>query len=138
MHYSVGLANSKDAPLHVTAITPNTVHAQWAFYNFMDRLGWAEHTGDWDWWIQVKLTNGEMIRCGCGSTYVGMTDTDGKLWDDPFSFDLPFHIHHGPHFTSVTIMRYNDTDEDLTEEEREGSVVFNLSEIAEIEIGYDT
>lgn len=138
MHYSVALARSEDAPLHITEITPNTVHAQWAFYEFVDRLGWAEHTGDWDWWIQVKLTNGEMVRCGCGSTYIGMIDDRGELWDDPFTFNLPFHIADGPRLVKVTILRYIDDDEDLTEEERETRVTFDLSEIAEVEIGYDT
>jgi hypothetical protein len=137
MQYSTQLAVSQDAPLHITEITPNTVHAQWAFYTFMDRLGWAEHTGDWDWWIDVKLTNGETVMCDCGSQYVGMTDTNGKFWDDPFSFDLPFFTP-GTELVSVTILRFNSTDAELSEEEREGSVIFDLSEIAEIAIGYDT
>lgn len=137
MDYSVALANCKEAPIRIEEINPNTVHTQWAFFHFMDVLGWAEHTGDWDWWIEVTLTNGETIRCDCGSSYVGMTDNDGRFWTDPMSYDLPFH-DPDHHLVSVTILRYNDSEDDLSEEERENSVTFQLSEITAITIGYDT
>lgn len=40
-----------------------------------DSIGWIEHTSDWDWYVQVKKTDGTIV----GDGYIGET---GQTYDD--------------------------------------------------------
>lgn len=54
--------------------------AFWAYHEFVQALGWAEHTSDWDWWMHITLLDNTEEQWGCGTYFGPVTDQTGKKW----------------------------------------------------------
>jgi hypothetical protein len=114
----------------------------WSMFDYIQVLGWVEHTDDWDWWITITTTDGVEHGADCGSDFHGMIDSTGKLWDDPrkASSEGWFFDREKPVMTVLSVNAYvykgdpDSLDGDYVEEEWR----FDIDKISSITIGYDT
>ena len=62
----------------------NTLLAYSKIIDAIESLGWLEHTGDWDPYLQIELKNGITFETESGYTeiYFFEDDETGKLYDE--------------------------------------------------------
>lgn len=118
----------------------------WSIFDYIEVLGWVEHTSDWDWWIEIQTTDGEWHRADCGSNFNGIVLADGKMYMDPREMSSEWHFPRDkPQPTVLSVNAYvwvpapGVDPETSIEGDYEGvEWRFDIDKISSIKIGYDT
>lgn len=113
-------------------VESDDLYRVWAVTQFCEALGVVEHTGDWDWWIQITHANHELVRHDCGSSFLSVTDSNGTVWTDPIAFGLQFTTSP---ITSITISSIDSEQDELGLMETE--VTIPIQNIRAIESGFE-
>lgn len=112
----------------------------WSVFEYIQILGWVEHTNDWDWWIEIKTLDGVWHRAECGSLFNGMYDSEGTVYNDfkaaseAWNWDVNKPLMVGLIVDALVDQDPSSWNADYVETEWR----FEISQIAEMRIGYDT
>jgi hypothetical protein len=102
-HVSRALANLVAGTYDLTIFEPmeraEFLYGLWKMYEALEKIGWIEHTSDWDWYVQIELVD--------GSVY-GDDSRNGKAIDDPEYQDTTYCDDFSCDWNDETFHLYDD------------------------------